>query len=68
MDGADMMGLVWVGDLKAAGELAATFKFLTTRGNVSKTVGGIPDAMRPDIAGHLKWLTLKIYVQRSLNK
>jgi hypothetical protein len=66
VDGADMMGLVWVDDIKAAGEPGATF--LTTRGNASKTVGGILDAIRTDMAGHLKWLILKIYVQLSVNE
>jgi hypothetical protein len=66
VEGADMMGLVWVDDIKAAGEPAATF--LTMRGNVSKTVGGIMDAIRTDMAGHLKWLILKIYVQLSVNE
>lgn len=60
------MSLVWVGDVKAASEPVTTF--LTTRGNVSKTVGGMLDTIRTDIAGHLKWLKLRIYVQRSVNE
>lgn len=43
-----MMGLVWVDDINGAGEDEAA-AFLTMRGNVSKIVGGILDAILLDI-------------------